>query len=179
MSTTLCRGTERLEIRDAGPPGRKATRIDCSPRGAAVALLRRFADPAGKRALRAALAAVSPGRDVRTLSDAAVLEALSLRLAGGALRAFVWTEATGSLERERASVPEVSGAAPLTWVEIRLVDTDGYPLAGERFILKLSDGTTRDGELDAGGSARVESIPAGSCRVSFPDLDETEWRPLG
>ena len=37
--------------------------------------------------------------------------------------------------------------------------------------------SNREGTLDEKGLARVEGIPEGSCKVTFPDLDKDAWEP--
>jgi hypothetical protein len=60
-----------------------------------------------------------------------------------------------------------------TWIAIQLEwDTDPpRPAAGARYRLTLTDGTVREGRLDAAGLARVDGIDPGLCTVVFPDLD--------
>jgi hypothetical protein len=60
-----------------------------------------------------------------------------------------------------------------TWVAFKLVGADSKPVAGARYRLTLPDGSTREGNLDAQGAARVDGIAPGQCRVAFPDLDAT------
>ena len=55
------------------------------------------------------------------------------------------------------------------WIEISFCDRDGKPRAGEKYQLKLVDGTTLDGKLDGDGLARIEDVPPGPVRVEFPD----------
>ena len=64
---------------------------------------------------------------------------------------------------------------PTAWIEIVLVGEDDKPIPGERYRLKLPDGTIKEGELDANGYARFEGIARGQCKVSFPDLDRDAW----
>jgi type VI secretion system secreted protein VgrG len=59
--------------------------------------------------------------------------------------------------------------ASKAWVEFKLVDHDG-PLPGERFVLTDSSGGKHPGKVDDEGNARLEQIPAGRCKVEFPDL---------
>jgi hypothetical protein len=61
------------------------------------------------------------------------------------------------------------------WIEIELVGEDDSPVGGERFRLVLPDGSTREGILDPMGRARIEGIDPGTCKVSFPNLDEEAW----
>ncbi len=63
-----------------------------------------------------------------------------------------------------------------TWVDIQLLDEDGDPVAGERYTLKLTDGSTREGSLGDDGRVRVNGIDPGTCVVTFPDIDTKEWK---
>ncbi len=65
-----------------------------------------------------------------------------------------------------------------SWIEIKLVDEDGKPIAGEPYQIKLPDGTTvADGTLNEKGIARVEHLDPGTCKVTFPNLDQDAWKP--
>jgi len=80
-------------------------------------------------------------------------------------------------EEEPRSAPRAERQEEKTWIEIRLVDDDDLPVAGERYRIDFADGSApRYGRLDAQGYAYVAGIPAGSCTVSFPDLDERDWQ---
>lgn len=81
-------------------------------------------------------------------------------------------------EPEVAS-PAVARAAEKTWIEIMLVDDDGAPVPGERFSLRLPDGTLREGRLDDEGRARVAGIDAGECEVRWPDLEDEAVEAAG
>ena len=65
-----------------------------------------------------------------------------------------------------------------TWIEIQLIGEDDKPIPNVNYVLTLPGGATRSGTLDANGSARVEDLPAGTCKVSFPDLDQEAWVPV-
>lgn len=68
--------------------------------------------------------------------------------------------------------PEAKKALdPPTRIQLR--DQDGRPVAGERFIVRLADGTTRAGVTDAAGDAWIEGL-RGACTVDFIDL--SDWR---
>jgi type VI secretion system secreted protein VgrG len=56
-----------------------------------------------------------------------------------------------------------------SWVEFKLLDQDG-PIPGERFVLTDSSGEKHTGKVDDEGTARLEKIPIGRCKVEFPDL---------
>lgn len=73
------------------------------------------------------------------------------------------------------SSPETRGTRT-SWIEIALVDESGGPVPGERYSVKLPDGTTQTGTLDGKGFARIAPIDPGSCDVSFPDLDRDAWK---
>lgn len=63
-----------------------------------------------------------------------------------------------------------------SWIEVELTDDDGDPVAGEKYRVTLTDGTTlAEGTTDEKGQARIESIDPGSCKVTFPNLDGSTW----
>ena len=56
-------------------------------------------------------------------------------------------------------------------------DSDkGEPVPKERYRIELPDGSPEEGFLDSQGRARVDGIEAGTCNVTFPDIDANEWR---
>jgi hypothetical protein len=57
----------------------------------------------------------------------------------------------------------------MDWLEVEFVDREGNPMADERYVITLADGTEREGTLDENGCARLEDIPPGPYRVEFPD----------
>lgn len=67
---------------------------------------------------------------------------------------------------------------PPSWVEIELVGEDDEPIPGARYRVTLPGGAVREGELDEDGRARLDGVPPGACRVSFPELDERAWEPV-
>src|SRR5687768_13696888 len=106
---------------------------------------------------------------------------------------FWYYDVSGTLQR---CPPSISGAsnspsnspgssAPPTvisqdkkhWVEIAMLDVEGNPLPGQDYEIKLPDGSIVTGSLDERGTARVEGIDPGTCKIRFPSLDKTVWRP--
>jgi len=65
-----------------------------------------------------------------------------------------------------------------SWIEIQLVGEDDQPIPNASYALALPGGTIVTGTLDAEGMARVANLPAGMCKVSFPDLDKDAWMPV-
>lgn len=63
----------------------------------------------------------------------------------------------------------------LSWIEIELIDNKDNPMSGEKYEIKLPDGTTSKGTLDGNGFARVEGFEPGKCEVSFPKLEDDAW----
>ena len=57
----------------------------------------------------------------------------------------------------------------LTFVEIKLVDDAGEPVADEDYLIICPQGTEYEGVTDANGIARVDDIIEGACKVSFPN----------
>lgn len=56
------------------------------------------------------------------------------------------------------------------FLEIRLVGRDGKPRKDEPFTVTLPDGSTKDGQLDAAGYARVDDVPPGRCTITFKNI---------
>jgi hypothetical protein len=53
-----------------------------------------------------------------------------------------------------------------------LVDENGHPLANQRFLLLMEDGTQTGGVLDGDGKATVHI--EGSAQIVFPGLPSAE-----
>ena len=62
-----------------------------------------------------------------------------------------------------------------TWIEIQLIGDDDKPIPYQKYSVMLPGGAIKNGTLDEEGKARVDGIPAGTCKVSFPDLDQDTW----
>ena len=72
---------------------------------------------------------------------------------------------------------EASDDPEKTWIGIRLWDDNGTPLAGERYEVILSDGTTvARGTLNQEGEAYIRGIDPGDCQINFVDLDAATWQ---
>jgi hypothetical protein len=63
----------------------------------------------------------------------------------------------------------------LSWIEIELKDEEDNPVPGEKYKVTLPDGSVAEGTLDAKGFARLDGIPKGNCKVTFPDIDKEAW----
>jgi hypothetical protein len=63
-----------------------------------------------------------------------------------------------------------------TWVAIKLVDEKGDPVPFKSYSIDLPDGSTRQGVLDDKGMARIGDIDPGTCQVSFPQYDASDWQ---
>lgn len=76
--------------------------------------------------------------------------------------------------------PEPLQDAPVATskIIIELVGEDDRPIPGERYRLVLPDRSVREGKLDSHGCALVTGLPSGTCKVSFPNLDEEAWEPI-
>ena len=62
-----------------------------------------------------------------------------------------------------------------TWIELALRDDSGAPVSLEPYRMTLPDGSSRHGQLDAAGFARLEELDPGICDIEFPRLDGREW----
>lgn len=74
--------------------------------------------------------------------------------------------------------PCPSAQKPKTWIAIELVGEDDKPVPGVAYRILLTDGSARDGVLDAQGSARIDGIDPGTCMVTFPKLDQDAWEGI-
>ncbi|MBS4032861.1 MAG: hypothetical protein KGZ85_00230 [Ignavibacterium sp.] len=57
------------------------------------------------------------------------------------------------------------------WIEINLLDEFGEPMADVKYVIKISDGSEIEGQLDKNGNAKVEDVKPGPYWIYFPDLD--------
>ena len=72
-------------------------------------------------------------------------------------------------ESEETSDEESEDEDEVHWIGIELKDSDGNPVPGEDYLIKLPDGTKVSGWLDDEGKAKVENITqGGNAEVSFP-----------
>lgn len=62
-----------------------------------------------------------------------------------------------------------------SWIEIVLVDRNNKPVENESCTITLPDGSTWSGKTDSAGKLRLQGIPQGMCRISFPNIDGSEW----
>lgn len=63
-----------------------------------------------------------------------------------------------------------------SWIEIEMVDEEDKPVAGMAYRVTLPDGeTVAEGTLDDKGLARIDGIEPGSCKITFPSLDQEAW----
>ena len=62
------------------------------------------------------------------------------------------------------------------WIGLKFVNENGEPVRGERYRVTLPDGATLyEGTTDDKGEAKVTNIDAGTCKITFPNLDKEAW----
>ena len=83
----------------------------------------------------------------------------------------------GVLAAGSSSAAGTTPSKPPHWIEIELLDDDGNPVPGEQYQITLPDGSVTSGTLDSKGKARVDGIDPGTCKVTFPKLDQSVWKP--
>lgn len=76
---------------------------------------------------------------------------------------------------QEAPRPVLPCEATKTWIEVKLLDAEGNPVAKRKYVVKAPGGRVEQGTLDANGRARVEGLEPGTCLVSFPELDGNAW----
>jgi len=70
------------------------------------------------------------------------------------------------------SAPRQPTASTSRWIEVKLVDVQGHPVADARYEIETPDGAVHRGRLDASGMVRLSGLGAsGACKVRWPDLD--------
>jgi hypothetical protein len=152
-------------------------------RASARAILERMSQsPARMEELRTSLSLGAAGNEMAALGDAEVLDELAKRVARGEM-SLVWLrppEANApeiKAENEAPFVTEVIKEAPKEekhWLEIELVSdvAPHEPVAYARYVVELPNGQIVEGFLDAKGKARLDGIPKGDCKVTFPEHSE-------
>jgi len=134
----------------------------------------------------------SPGSPVSPLSptDPTQADKADAGAVTSAPSASAATPASMSLATISSAKPSPASSAPTHdpnseenkdkthWIEIELLDEAGKPVTGEPYQITLPDGTTiADGTLDDKGRARVNNIDPGTCKITFPNLDQEAWKP--
>jgi hypothetical protein len=66
-----------------------------------------------------------------------------------------------------------------TWVEFAVVDMEGNPASGHRFMVMLPDGSLHEGTLGKTGKVRFDKIDPDTSVFSLPDLDQDAWERVG
>lgn len=63
-----------------------------------------------------------------------------------------------------------------SWIEIMLVDMEGKPMPGVLYrITPPGGGAPQEGTLNEFGQAGYYQIEPGTCKITFPDLDQDAW----
>ncbi len=79
--------------------------------------------------------------------------------------------------QQAGSNPDGQPQKPKSWIAIELVDENNQAVAGEAYSIVMPDGTVAEGTLDEKGRARIDGTDPGSCKITFPNLDKTAWKP--
>jgi protocatechuate 3,4-dioxygenase beta subunit len=59
------------------------------------------------------------------------------------------------------------------WIEIRLLDGHGEPVAGAEYVILFADGSKTQGKLDKHGSATINDVPPGPYWLQFPEHEDS------
>jgi type VI secretion system secreted protein VgrG len=79
------------------------------------------------------------------------------------------------LPPHKPPVTEEEEQKKTSWIAIKVVDEEGFPVAGEPYKVILPDETVAEGTTDDKGCARVNGIEPGSCTITFPKRDASAW----
>jgi type VI secretion system secreted protein VgrG len=63
------------------------------------------------------------------------------------------------------------------YIAVKLVDEAGEPVPGELCRITFPDGSYTECALDEKGFLRVDHIDPGTCKITFPNLDQNAWEP--
>ncbi len=80
-------------------------------------------------------------------------------------------------ESELEDTPFEARDEDTEWIEIQLVDKENNPVPNVRYRIELPDHRVRTGRTNANGVIRYDRIRGGTCKFTFPDLDEEAWEP--
>lgn len=145
-----------------------------------LAFLRKFKNDAMQMAaLRESIAAHC--QDAHRLDNDQVLKRFAELLVTGRkvmIRRFPSVKSSSSSQPEKEQKSEGREKvkpSSSSWIEINLKDGQGNLVGGERYRIRLPDGSVQEGSLDDFGHAEHYGINKGSCEISFPDLDDEEW----
>src|SRR5205085_10121493 len=58
------------------------------------------------------------------------------------------------------------------WIEIVLLDEAGEPVPNQAYKVVGPGGAVYPGNLDEFGWARIDNLEAGTCKVSFPEIEQ-------
>lgn len=85
--------------------------------------------------------------------------------------------AVGEVSAEATEEPAPLDTVPeeLDWIEVRVVDEAGQPVANVLYEIQLPGGATRVGKTNALGLLRHERLPPGACKFSLTGLDTKAW----
>ncbi len=82
----------------------------------------------------------------------------------------------GSTKAEGTGAEEEAGPSDASWISIELKDADGKPIPRELYQAVFPNGRTVRGRLDKEGKARIEGVPSGEAKITFPRRDKGEWK---
>ena len=113
-------------------------------------------------------------------SIAASVQAITMSSARAEAQPFVQAQCDAMAAEARTAQSPLRTAPDPTktaWIEVRMVDEQGGPVASQRVRLTAPDGAVREGFTNADGLLRIDGIDPGECEVSFPDLDRDAYSP--
>jgi hypothetical protein len=174
MRKLLRSGPYKFEILD-----KQETALKFNDLPSTQQFLNRFKDdPAALDILRGIIASRAKGLVPQEPGE--IIRQFSELIIRGEIQLLQSYQPLGGLTGEPAQQPPPGGTPGPTpvkksWIEFYLVDSEGKPVPGERYRIKLPDGTTEEKKLDAFGYAEYYGINPGKCEISFLDRDLVEW----
>jgi hypothetical protein len=97
----------------------------------------------------------------------------------------VAAKSSSPVQKSQSAKPETTKAEgkkgvekekPLYFAEFELVGEDGKGIGLEKYRVTLPDGSVREGVTDLQGRVRIDGLESqGSCKITFPELDQDCW----
>lgn len=163
-----------VELAESERLSRYGDRSDFPDLAAARAFLGPIAaDPRDRPVLRRLAADLVPGASLRGVDDIVACLAVALverRLVFVRMAQQIMGGGGAARDKGDGGGGGNDSAVELTWIEARLLDVDGVGIANQRCVVVAPDGERREVYTDSLGTAKVDAIPRGMCKILYPDL---------
>jgi type VI secretion system secreted protein VgrG len=109
------------------------------------------------------------GNKVQLIPNKLTIDGSDIKIKGGKVK----MEPAGSMKSKSVKLAEIKALKEeqiKKSVHVEMDLADGAALAGQKFEMKLPDGSKKSGSVDSSGAASVAESKPGQAELSFPDL---------